>query len=339
MALRLVEMTIPEHLEEAAQHVLDEHSWDGFWQQKNSQNRILVKFILPAEETETVLDELEKRFSGIDGFKIALLAVEASIPRIDNESNAPAEDSKEELVEKVESPGRISRDELYHDIEDLTVLSKNFIIMVILSTLVATIGIARNNVAIVIGAMVIAPLLGPNMAFSLASTLGDTTLGRVALKTGLTGTMVAAAISVAIGAVLTVDHDVYEIVSRTKVGLGDIVLALAAGAAGALTFTTGVSTALIGVMVAVALLPPLVTAGLLLGAGQEKMALGALLLFLTNMICVNLAGVATFLVKGVRPLTWWEAAKAKKATYKAMILWGILLAALVVIILLSREGI
>lgn len=114
------------------------------------------------------------------------------------------------------------------------------------------------------------------------------------------------------------------------------VLALAAGSAGALAFTTGMSSALIGVMVAVALLPPLVTVGLLFGSGEGKMASGALLLFLTNMICLNLAGIATFLLQGVRPLSWWEAAVARKATYRAIVFWGLLLTALIIVVFLSQ---
>jgi hypothetical protein len=97
------------------------------------------------------------------------------------------------------------------------------------------------------------------------------------------------------------------------VGLGDIAVALASGCAGALAFTTGVSATLIGVMVAVALLPPLVTFGLLLGGGNLDLATGALSLFLMNLICVNLAGVATFLVQGIRPASWWEKDQAGNA--------------------------
>ncbi len=120
--------------------------------------------------------------------------------------------------------------------------------------------------------------------------------------------------------------------------LGDVLLALAAGSAAALSFTTGVLSALIGVMVAVALLPPLVTLGMLVGVGRWDMALGALLLLLTNLICINLAGVVTFLARGIRPLTWWEERKAKKATRQAIAIWTFLLILLVMVILLSRAG-
>ncbi|PID99945.1 MAG: TIGR00341 family protein, partial [Acidobacteria bacterium] len=99
-------------------------------------------------------------------------------------------------------------------------------------------------------------------------------------------------------------------------------------------FTSGASGALIGVMVAVALMPPLVACGILLGAGHLLLAFKALCLVITNVICVNLAGVGTFFIQGVRPGTWWEAKKAKKSARTAVILWSCLLSLLIVIILL-----
>jgi uncharacterized hydrophobic protein (TIGR00341 family) len=138
--------------------------------------------------------------------------------------------------------------------------------------------------------------------------------------------------------IIEIDTEIPEIFSRTQVGLGDIGLALAAGTAGSLAFTTGLPAALIGVMVAVALLPPLIAVGLLSGAGHFEMAKSALLLFLTNLICVNLSGVATFLIQGIRPLTWWEAAKAKQSSRRAMFLWSVLLLALALLIIFSRHS-
>jgi len=124
---------------------------------------------------------------------------------------------------------------------------------------------------------------------------------------------------------------------RIQVGPGDSALALASGCAGVLAFTTGAPATLVGVMVAVALLPPLVTSGLLLGSGHWTAAQGALLVFLTNVICVNLSGIVTFLFQGVRPLTWWETQKARRATRIAIAIWVLLLLALSGMILLSQN--
>ena len=110
--------------------------------------------------------------------------------------------------------------------------------------------------------------------------------------------------------------------------------ALASGAAGVLAFTTGVSATLIGVMVAVALLPPLTVSGLLLGAGHVHDSFFAFLLLMTNIICINLSGIITFWFRGISPRTWWEADKAKKSTRKALVSWTVTLGLLIAVILL-----
>jgi uncharacterized hydrophobic protein (TIGR00341 family) len=339
MAQRLIEIILPREDENTLYEMLKEFSVKHFWHETGGEKLILVKLLLASEQTETVLDALEKRFSKREGFKIIILPVEASIPRAEEQENkvSEAEQSQAQTNSKT-TAGRIYREELYADINDVSKLSRFYLIMVVLSSLVAATGILRNSLAIIIGAMLIAPLLGPHVALSLATTLGDTSLGRQALKAGITGIMLALAVSAVLGVLISFDPRIPEVVSRTKVGMGDLALALAAGAAGTLAFTTGASSALIGVMVAVALLPPLVTCGLLLGAGRSGMAMGAFLLFLTNMICINLAGVATFLLQGIRPLSWWEATVAKKATFKAMLLWIVLLAALVIVIHYAQKS-
>jgi len=185
--------------------------------------------------------------------------------------------------------------------------------------------------------MVIAPLLGPNVALALATTLGDLALARRASLAGAAGFGTATALSLLIGALVEVDPTLSEVAARTHVNLGDIALALASGCSAALAFTTGLSATLIGVMVAVALLPPLVTFGLLMGGGHPAPAWSALLLFLVNFICVNLSGVLMFVVRGIRPASWWEKDRARKATRIAILWWALLLIALAVIVLLSRK--
>ena len=142
--------------------------------------------------------------------------------------------------------------------------------------------------------------------------------------------------SLILGYFLVIDPGTVEIASRTAVSLADIVLALASGVAAALSITSGVPSVLIGVMVSVALIPPLVVFGLLLGSGNIHLSIQALELVAVNMICINLAGVFTFLIQGVRPLYWWEASKAKKAARYAIIIWVFLLLSLTALLLLSQ---
>ncbi len=341
MALRLIEIFLPVDEKDRIQELLKDHKILGSWQEGLSEGKILIKLLLPVEETGAVLDLLEKHFSLLqtEDFRIILLPVEASIPRPQPEEEPPPDHKEPVPEQKPETKiAGISREELYADIEETSRLSWIFIVFVLLASIVAAIGILRDNVVVIIGAMVIAPLLGPNVALSFATTLGDTDLTRRAMKTNVAGLLAGFLLALLLALVFQVNPEIPRVVSSTKVGVGDIVLALAAGSAAALSFTTGIMSALIGVMVAVALLPPLVTLGMLIGAGEWEMALGALLLVLTNLICINLAGVVTFLARGIRPLTWWEEKKAKKATRKAIAIWTFLLLILVVVIVLSQRG-
>jgi uncharacterized hydrophobic protein (TIGR00341 family) len=344
MALRLLEMTLPEDrlkaVEEAISgrpEILDVRmqqmtgSWKlpilGVWKDRFSTSQILIKMLIQAEGSQDLLDLLGERFGQDDGFRINILPVEASLPAIPEKEETVTEEETEK-----KSPERISREELYQDLQEAAKATNIYLVMVVLSSIVAAIGVLNNNVAVIIGAMVIAPMLGPNVALSLATTLGDLPLAKSALRTNLMGILISLALSVFIGSVLPVDPTLSEIATRTHVGLMDIVLALTSGAAGALSFTTAAPAVLI---VAVALLPPLVACGLLLGSGHETLALGALLLFLVNVICVNLAGVATFLAQGIGPRNWWEAEVAKRATFAAIAIWIILL--LVLILIISQQ--
>lgn len=336
MMLRLIEMVVPEPAGEELQKLLAEQPVLEFRQIGLPEGEVLVRILLEAEKSEAVLDILEKQYSGKEGYRIVILPVAATLPRI--EVPEPAEPPAEKNPPEEKIPERISRHELYEDISDAARFSRVHFAMVVLSAIVATIGLEHNSVAIVIGAMVIAPLLGPNVALALATTLGDLPLAKQAALTGLAGIATVTVMTLIIGALLHVDPTLSQLASRTQVGLSDVALALAAGCAGALAFTTGVSAILVGVMVAVALLPPMVTFGLLLGGGQLTLAMGALSLLAANLICLNLAAVVTFMVQGIRPATWWEKDRAKKATRIAIALWVTLLVLVVGLILLLRKG-
>ena len=124
---------------------------------------------------------------------------------------------------------------------------------------------------------------------------------------------------------------------RTDVGMDGVALALASGAAAVLSLTSGLSTTLVGVMVAVALLPPTATLGMTLGAGHPSMAAGAALLLAVNVVCVILAAKVVFLAKGVKPRTWYERQKARQSSVVYVVVWGLLLSVLLLIIYLRHS--
>lgn len=149
----------------------------------------------------------------------------------------------------------------------------------------------------------------------------------------------AAGFAAAISIVLDLPLDSREVALRVNPSPGDIAVALAAGVAGALACTTGVAMSLVGVMVAVALLPPLVVCVMLLVDGKFALAGNAGLLLLLNIVCVNLAGVGTFLGQGVRPFGWEKGRRARRIAGAVLAFWVIVLLAVAgAIIYLSIYG-
>ena len=234
------------------------------------------------------------------------------------------------------SAAAVSREEVYARIADSAQLDRSYVSLVVLAAVVAAIGLARDNTAAVIGAMVVAPLLGPNMALALGMVLGDNALVRRALVTNGVGLALALGAAAALGVPLDPDTSTGELVSRTQVTVWDLVLALAAGCAGALSYAAGVPTFLTGVMVAVALLPPAVASGILLGEREFQGALAALLLAAGNVTALTLSAMLTFLWRGMSPRNWWQVDRARRSARVGVAVFALLLIALAVLVLVSQ---
>jgi uncharacterized hydrophobic protein (TIGR00341 family) len=290
--------------------------------------RQTVHVLIDQENRQALLDRLQSCLGAAEDWRITILPVEATLP--------PPEKDAEKEANGRKGAKRQSREELYNDVATSARIDWNFLIFVVLSTVVAAIGLIEDNVAVVIGAMVIAPLLGPNLAFSLGVALGDRGLMGRAMVTNALGVALSVALCVLIGLTWPLDLRSEELMARTRVGFDGLVLALAAGAAAALSRTTGVSSALVGVMVAVALLPPAAAIGLMLGAGHRELAVGAALLLAINVVCVNLSAQIVFVLRGVTPRTWFEKKAAQRAVLINAGVWFLLLLALVGLLVLRR---
>ncbi len=329
MSLRLLEVVADAGHLDTILGIAEHHEVLEVWHgPAGEDDRVAVRLLVRPEKRQAVMDALQGALGARrEGVRIVLLPVEAVWP--------PAEPpAKEEAPRR---GGGLTREELRARIERGARLDGSFLLLTFLSTVVAAIGLAEDNVAVVVGAMVIAPLLGPNLALALAATLGDGALLRRALVTIAAGAALTLAVTGVMGALWREPLEAAELLARTRVGLGDVALALASGTAAVLSLTTGLSSVLVGVMVAVALLPPLAAAGLMLGAGQAAAATGAGLLFAVNVASVSLSATATFVARGVRPRTWVERARARQALAVSIAFWTALLAVLVAAILLRRQ--
>lgn len=329
MALRIIEAHVAPDLCDEAQAVLGEFGGEH-WTQEGGRFGAIVSAILGAERTGEALDRLHEKLADRGGLLVLVQPLDGVLPR-------PLASPAKEARVGARSAAAVSREEVYANIADTARLNGAYLALVILASVVAGIGLSRDNTAAVIGAMVVAPLLGPNMALALGMVLGDGPLVRRALIATGVGLLLCIVSSAVLGLALEVDPSTPELASRTQVVIWDLVLALAAGCAGALSYTTGAPTYLTGVMVAVALLPPTVASGMLLAQGQLAGAAAALLLAAGNITALTLAAMLTFLWRGMRPRNWWQEEHARHSARLGVAVFVALLVALAVLIAIAQE--
>ncbi len=324
MALRLVKILASDEQKQLITEQVEEVGPIEFWVGgANKKNQRSYNALLSSDKVQTLTDKIQSKLHSDKDWRIIVTPVETVIPR-------PEEDeSKEEEninARKLVS-GSITREALYDKVLKGTEISADFIAFVVLSALVAAIGIMTDSIAVVIGAMVIAPLLGPNLALSFGITLGDKDLIAQSIKANSLGLGLTLLMAGIMG--FSMPQEIYvesdEFLSRTQVGYEAIILAFAAGIAGVLSLTSGVSSAMVGVMVAVAMMPPAVVLGISLGAGLGPESYGAALLLAINIICVNISAKLIFAYKGIRPRTWYKQKKSKQSVRLSLGLWVILL--------------
>ena len=178
----------------------------------------------------------------------------------------------------------------------------------VFSCAIATLGLIVDSPAVVIGAMLVAPLLTPMMATAMASLGGRSTMLKNALLALAEGVAVAVILSTIIAllamylpfdALATLPH---EAQARTRPNPFDLAIALAGGAVGAYSLgrLRPPSDALPGVAIATALMPPLCTIGIGIALGDRGVWGGAALLFVTNLAAIVFAGIVVFVALGFR---------------------------------------
>lgn len=326
--MKLIDITCHPAASPRLIKLLDKHqAWLYRQADLKDEHKHWIQVTLHDSQVQQALDQIQEVSQDCpDQVQVMVLEVESVIP----DPEASKNDSSEQ-------DGSITyREQLYQTIEQNARLNVNYLVLVALSTVVAAIGMIEDNVAIIIGGMVIAPLLGPNLALGLATALADLELMKKSLISGIAGVSLAIGLAMLIALVVPIDISVGELQSRTYVELPAVVLALASGAAAALSVTTGVASVLVGVMVAVALLPPAVVFGLMLVLGHFDLALGAGLLLAVNIVSVNLSSKIVFFLKGIRPRTNVEQENAKRSLMIYFVIWMITLGLLIAAIYLTQ---
>jgi len=192
--------------------------------------------------------------------------------------------------------------EAYHEVRTGARASIDFYVLIALAAAIAALGLQMNSAAVIIGAMIIAPLMSAIFGISMGIVQGNARLLLHAASTTLRGAGLAVAIGALVAWLVPMDQITPELVARTQPTLMDLFVALVSGIAGAYAqCRRNVLGAAAGVAIAVALVPPLATAGIGITMGSGAIAGGALLLFLTNLSAITFAGSLVFLFFGFRP--------------------------------------
>jgi uncharacterized hydrophobic protein (TIGR00341 family) len=316
--VRLVQVTIPAGKREAIVAALDDEGLDyAVADETGGRTYTAIAYVpLPTNAVEPVLEQLREAGLGDGAFTVVL------------DANTIVSSEFEELQERYaedEDEDRIAREELTSAASNMAPSFRTYVVMTVVSALIATAGLLLDSPAVVVGSMVIAPLVGPAMAASVGTVVNDQELFSRGVRYQLGGLTLAVVTAALFALVVRYAHlvppladvaTVPQIRERVAPDFLSLAVALGAGVAGVVSLTSGVSTALVGVMIAVALIPPAATVGIGIAWGAPLVALGSGVLLAVNVLSINLAALVVLWYTGYRPEHWFRADDARSATLK-----------------------
>jgi len=281
----------------------------------------IVTFPLPTNAVESVLADL--REVGIDeGTYTVVVEAETVISHHFDELT-------EEYKEKESGENKIAREEIQTDAKNLVSGTQTYLTMTVISSVVATAGLLLDSAATVVGSMVIAPLIGPALAASVGTVVDDHALFVRGVRLQITGMMVAVGSAAVFAAVLRFGNlvppgldplTIGEVRERLAPNILALAIALGSGVAGILSLMTGVSVSLVGVMIAVALIPPAAAMGIGIAYGIPSLTLGSGVFVLVNVLSINLAALLVLWYSGYRPEAWFRVSDVRSAVFKRIVI-------------------
>jgi uncharacterized hydrophobic protein (TIGR00341 family) len=211
--------------------------------------------------------------------------------------------------------------------------------MALFATMIALAGLFLDNVAIVIGAMLLSPLLGPINAFAVNVNLGrirKLARSQAAVLLLLAAIIIlAATITFLASQFVEVSENTAQIAIRNHATLTDILIALILGLAAGLALFVGFPEILVGVAIAVAIVPPAAVSGIGLALRNTNLFLGALILTLIYLFGLQLGSTLMLRIRGVQPRRYYQQAEAKKHSAYSIFILALLLVILSLIVILS----
>lgn len=289
----------------------------------------LLQFRVPDEMLQETMEKLKSRSIGVEFGYIDIVDLKASLPRVEEESSEST--LQREAILAVE--------EIYESVKSQTSLSFDFLAFVIISAVIAGIGLVQNNATIIVASMLLSPLMGPMLGVALGYVVSD----RPLFIKGTLNELIALALSFAMGAIMgalfvlffpslgvQIDNEwtgqiMTEITRRGGFNMLDVGVAVFSGAAVAISVTRGDMSSLVGVAISAALMPPAVNVGIMIMLGMMGVSvhgitigLGSLALLVMNIIIIDIAAIGMFRIKKLTPIAEKSAKWRAVTEFRAM---------------------
>jgi uncharacterized hydrophobic protein (TIGR00341 family) len=294
--MKRLEVTVPKNQEDAVKEVLTEYADDITTEEVEKDDKAFREVRVTVDSK--VIDELTEGLKGITDLKSGDLTIDILEQRAMIEKGKRREGGSSSL----------SVQEMYSKAFEFAAFSVSSWALIALASGIAVFGVAMENVMVVIGAMVIAPMLGPFLSLSFGIVVGDRRLIQDSMFYAVLSLLFSVAISFILAFLLS--SLIPEITALMRLianpGFMTVPLSLLVGSAAALTFTTELQESLAGVAVAIALVPPAAVCGIALAKLNVSLFVDVALVLLTNVTALILAGSVTFKLFGITPSTYYR---------------------------------
>jgi len=259
-------------------------------------NNSLVIIRCQKDSVPRVLEVLNELGIGIEYGIIDILKLQVTIPEL----------AEEELDASEELSSRVSVEEIESTIKEGMELNIDFYLFIIIAAFIAGAGLILNSTAIIIGSMIISPLMGPILGVSYGMISKNYNL----VKKGIFGQLISVIIAIGIGVLLaslafltySSPSITNEMMSRNFPTIFDLIVSIGAGLAVGFAITGKIQSSLVGIAIAVSLMPPAVNIGVTLIYGNLFLSLGSFVLLMSNILAINLMAILIFKLKKIKIL-------------------------------------
>jgi uncharacterized hydrophobic protein (TIGR00341 family) len=300
--VKQLQVTVPGKFKDEAKEILEDYSTDVSVSEAEKDDEKIVEFHVTVESDQ--IDELSEDLKGIDDLGSGDLTI-----------NVMKQESQIKKGQKTQGGSSIlSQAEIYSQAQDSSVFNKAEWSLVALSSVIATYGLIADNLIVVIGAMMVAPILSPFISGALSLNVGDKKLLKQSVKTGSTSFLLAVIASTVAAVPFPVSwNSSLALVSQPSIV--SVLLSIFVGAAAALTFVTGMRDEIAGVAVAIALIPPIASIGIGFKLMDLNLVLNAFTVAVMNVVSIIASGFVCFHLIGIRPSTYYKKKQAEEIRY------------------------